>query len=196
MSRGLIPIAILLAIAVSAPASAQQSRSRTANDYVCILSGQCTSEGVPVREERQPIDPARQGFRLANPEEEEAKPPPSGNRFAIAAPRADLRLSFASGSATLTRSAIAEARKIATALKSPVLARKRFRIEGHTDSVGSRAYNLRLSQRRADAVVNYLASQGVSRRRLDAKGYGFDRPISGRPASAPQNRRVEAVAIP
>jgi outer membrane protein OmpA-like peptidoglycan-associated protein len=69
----------------------------------------------------------------------------------------------------------------------------KFLIEGHTDSQGSRAYNIDLSQRRAQAVAEYLASLGVSSDRLEVRGYGFDRPLNGRSAAAEENRRVEAV---
>jgi OmpA-OmpF porin, OOP family len=106
---------------------------------------------------------------------------------------ADLRLSFELGSATLTPQAQEEARVFALALQSPKLASKRFVIEGHTDSIGGRAYNLDLSRRRAEAVVNYLTSLGVDRSRLEVRGYGFDQPLDGVSAGAEENRRVEAV---
>ena len=50
-------------------------------------------------------------------------------------------------------------------------------IEGHTDEVGTSADNMRLSQTRADNVVNYLVSHGIARSRLQAVGYGETRPI-------------------
>jgi outer membrane protein OmpA-like peptidoglycan-associated protein len=81
----------------------------------------------------------------------------------------------------------------AQALKTPQLSNKRFVIEGHTDSIGGRHYNLDLSRRRAQAVVEYLTSLGVDSSRLDVRGYGFDRPLDGRSAAAMENRRVEAV---
>ena len=112
---------------------------------------------------------------------------------AAARRRVDLRLSFETGSATLTDQAKEEARVFAEALRSPKLTERKFVIEGHTDSVGSRAYNLDLSRRRAEAVVEYLSSLGVSRSRLRTVGYGFDRPLDGRSARAQENRRVEAV---
>jgi len=52
-------------------------------------------------------------------------------------------------------------------------------IEGYTDSVGSAQYNLRLSQRRAESVVNMLVEKyGINESRLSAKGYGVARPIA------------------
>lgn len=51
-------------------------------------------------------------------------------------------------------------------------------IEGHTDSTGSREYNLTLSERRARAVAHYLAQLGVSSARFSVMGYGPDQPIA------------------
>lgn len=104
----------------------------------------------------------------------------------------DLRLSFMLGSAELTNQAREEAKVFASALLRPELADKRFLIEGHTDSSGSRALNLDLSRRRAAAVADYLSTLGVKGDRLDIRGYGPDRAIPGRRASSPANRRVEA----
>ncbi|HEX8704618.1 MAG TPA: OmpA family protein [Myxococcaceae bacterium] len=66
-------------------------------------------------------------------------------------------------------------------------------IEGHTDNKGSRNYNVDLSQRRAKAVLDYLVSKGIERKRLSAKGFGFDRPITSNatPLGRAKNRRVE-----
>jgi outer membrane protein OmpA-like peptidoglycan-associated protein len=69
-------------------------------------------------------------------------------------------------------------------------------VEGHTDNTGDDNYNMKLSDKRAEAVENYLVSQGVAKTRVTTKGYGESQPIgdnntaSGRQA----NRRVE-VAI-
>lgn len=107
--------------------------------------------------------------------------------------RADLRLTFEVGSSTLTSQAREEAKVFARSLMAPELASMRFVIEGHTDAQGGRDFNLDLSQRRAQAVADYLTSLGVSADRLDVKGYGFDRPLPGRSAASQDNRRVEAV---
>ena len=67
------------------------------------------------------------------------------------------------------------------------------RIEGHTDNRGGHAYNLRLSQARADSVRAYLVGKGISSDRLEAKGYGPDQPIDNNMTAAgrERNRRVE-----
>jgi len=66
-------------------------------------------------------------------------------------------------------------------------------IEGHTDSIGTEAYNMGLGQRRADSVADYLASQGVPMEDMTTVSYGETRPVA--PNDTPEgralNRRVE-----
>lgn len=66
-------------------------------------------------------------------------------------------------------------------------------IIGHTDSTGSHAYNMSLSQRRAQSVANYLSAQGVNSARVSTRGAGPDQPIASNAneAGRSQNRRVE-----
>jgi outer membrane protein OmpA-like peptidoglycan-associated protein len=66
-------------------------------------------------------------------------------------------------------------------------------IQGHTDSIGSAAYNQRLSVRRADAVGDYLQSIGVDNSRLETIGFGKSRPKASNATAAGRqlNRRVE-----
>lgn len=69
-------------------------------------------------------------------------------------------------------------------------------IEGHTDSTGSDSYNLDLSQRRAESVMNYLTSRGVSASRLRAVGRGESDPLASNADAAGRkmNRRVDILA--
>lgn len=72
-------------------------------------------------------------------------------------------------------------------------------ISSHTDSVSSDKFNLSLSQKRAESVVNYLVSKGIERKRMIAKGYGEQKPIapnsrkdgSDNPEGRAVNRRTE-----
>lgn len=71
-------------------------------------------------------------------------------------------------------------------------------IYGHTDSTGSDAHNLGLSQRRAQSVAGYLASQGIDSRRFYVMGFGESRPIADNatPSGRALNRRVEIQLSP
>ena len=68
-------------------------------------------------------------------------------------------------------------------------------VEGHTDSVGSDAYNQKLSERRAQAAVDYLVSKGVDASRLQPTGYGESKPVASNDTAEgrAQNRRVDLV---
>ncbi|HEU0044668.1 OmpA family protein [Sphingomonas sp.] len=158
--------------------------------------------------------PSTRGFRVARtPSVAAIGPARRAPRMAIASPRrnyaaatrpetstpgaarADLMLTFEYNSAAMTKAAEGRARGFAQALLLPELKDKRFLIEGHTDARGSRAVNIDLSRRRAQAVADFLIAQGVERSRVETKGYGPDEPLPGRAASAEANRRVEAVLL-
>ena len=66
-------------------------------------------------------------------------------------------------------------------------------LEGHADERGSREYNLALGERRAKAVADYLAIQGISRARIEVGSFGGERPVALRSNSEDYalNRRVE-----
>ena len=71
-------------------------------------------------------------------------------------------------------------------------------VAGHTDNVGSDAYNQTLSVQRASAVANYLQGKGVNRERLITTGAGESRPIASNDTEVgrAQNRRVEITLVP
>ena len=104
------------------------------------------------------------------------------------------KLYFNSNSAQLQRRSYAVLDRVAEALNAhreiPIT-----RVEGHTDWTGSSAYNMRLSQRRAEAVVRYLVDEGgVNRERLVAVGFGESQPLvpnARTKMELAKNRRVE-----
>lgn len=99
-------------------------------------------------------------------------------------------VTFEFNSATLTAASRPVLDDVAADLKK--YPRLRVELQGHTDSVGADAYNLRLSQKRADAVREYLVSQGVGADQLAAKGYGETQPTADNTSEAgrAENRRV------
>lgn len=105
------------------------------------------------------------------------------------------RVHFAPGSAVIQPVAYSALDRAVQLLRErPKL---RIEIQGHTDSVGRASANLRLSQRRAEAVRNYLIQQGVEPDRLIARGYGEERPIGDNRTLEGQrlNRRIEFVIL-
>jgi outer membrane protein OmpA-like peptidoglycan-associated protein len=73
-----------------------------------------------------------------------------------------------------------------------------IQIAGHTDSTGSHAYNMNLSQQRAGSVKSYLAGRGVPAQRMQTIGAGPDHPVADNSSEAgrAQNRRVEITIVP
>ena len=72
-----------------------------------------------------------------------------------------------------------------------------FGIDGYTDNTGKAKSNLKLSQKRADAVKSYFVSKGIAESRLNAKGFGIENPIASNKTSKGRslNRRVEIKLI-
>ena len=70
-------------------------------------------------------------------------------------------------------------------------------VQGHCDIRGGHEYNMGLSQRRAEAVRDYLVSKGIEASKLVARGYGLTRPIADNTTKEgmSQNRRVEFVIM-
>jgi len=104
-------------------------------------------------------------------------------------------VTFGSGNATLTPNA----KKVLDGIAEQLFASPNVRIEiqGHTDNVGNPKSNLDLSERRAKAVVGYLALKGVKMNRMRAVGYGQDAPIADNKTKEGRelNRRIEMIRI-
>jgi len=103
-------------------------------------------------------------------------------------------LSFSSGKSALESRYFALLKKVQEAIE--VFSVEPVVIEGHTDSVGSDAVNMKLSQERADAVREYLiANLGLRESRVTAEGFGKDKPIASNDTEAgrAQNRRIDVV---
>jgi outer membrane protein OmpA-like peptidoglycan-associated protein len=114
------------------------------------------------------------------------------------APSVNLNVDFATGSTDLTQSARSTLDQLGQALSSQQLAGYRFRIVGHTDTVGAPSANKELSQRRADAVASYLEQKfNVSANRLQAEGVGEQDLLVPTPpqTSNARNRRVEVINL-
>ncbi len=106
------------------------------------------------------------------------------------------KLYFASGKDRILRRSFPVLTAVASILKkSPDILQ--VRVEGHTDSRGRDTYNQRLSQRRAEAVMRKLISEGIDASRLEAAGYGEARPVADNKSSEgrERNRRVEFLIL-
>ena len=108
----------------------------------------------------------------------------------------DLRVIFPFDSAQITPEARSTLDVLGAALMDGRLSADRFEIAGHTDGVGDEGYNASLSERRAQAVVQYLQeSFAIPNERLLGRGYGEAYLIDPDDPGAAQNRRVEILNL-
>lgn len=107
-----------------------------------------------------------------------------------------LRINFDFNKAEVKKIYYKELKEVAKILKAnPKL---KIEIDGYTDNIGSRAYNLKLSKKRAEAVKNILVKvYHINPKRIIVKGFGEDYPLvpNTTPTNRALNRRVEIVAI-
>jgi len=153
-------------------------------------------DGIPDYKDKCPTVPA--------PGTPDGCPPPVVEKPAepapVPAPEAPRKLTlegvnFSTDSSGLLPESIAILDGAAATLKE--WGEVKIEVAGHTDSVGTDAYNLRLSQRRADTVRAYLIEKGIAADRLFAKGYGESSPVADNKTAEGRykNRRVELIQM-
>jgi OOP family OmpA-OmpF porin len=111
---------------------------------------------------------------------------------------ARLSVPFASGSSAISPAAARVLDELGKALTSPKLADYKFRVEGHTDTVGAPDMNKALSDQRANSVTDYLATKfGIDRARLTPVGMGEDGLLVATGPGVPNaaNRQVRVVTL-
>jgi outer membrane protein OmpA-like peptidoglycan-associated protein len=109
-------------------------------------------------------------------------------------PSIDLEINFDYNSAKISSSAMATARTLGQALSSPAFSGSTFVVEGHTDGKGGDKYNQELSERRADAIKQFLVeSYGIPASNLVPVGFGKSKLKVADSPMAAENRRVQVV---
>lgn len=105
------------------------------------------------------------------------------------------RILFESGKSDLRKETAEILDKLAKVLNEKT--QKKILIEGHTDNVGSAAFNQKLSEQRADAVKSALLDRGVAKMRIQTKGLGFTQPKVSNDSEDGRriNRRVEIIVL-
>jgi OmpA-OmpF porin, OOP family len=146
----------------------------------------------------QPPAPAPSGTRTSTGAT--ARPPAAQRAAQPAANQGEARLSvpFASGSAAVSPVAARVLDELGKALTSPKLADFKFRVEGHTDTVGAPDMNKALSEQRANSVTDYLVTKfGIDRSRLTPIGMGEEGLLVATGPGVPNaaNRQVRVVTL-
>ena len=105
------------------------------------------------------------------------------------------KIFFRTGSARIRRRSFVVLDQVAQVMKSA--SHIKVRVEGHTDNVGDKDYNLRLSKERARSVYNYLVKKGISKDRLSSEGYGMNNPLvpNNSRKNRAKNRRVQFTIV-
>jgi len=178
--------AIPLGLFLANPAAAQAVKSFMDHNPT---SGELIDALTPQKVEDNPNVKYR-GLTITKKGLEPEKP------AAASMPAVALAVNFAFNSAVLSPESQELLDQLAVAMQSPALKGYRFRLEGHTDSKGSAAYNLKLSQRRAQAVREYLSKEEkIVPARLTAVGKGATDPLDAAHPEAAVNRRVQIVNL-
>jgi len=189
------PLAAALVLAfATAPALAQRDRGEAEVERLIEQLQPGTTRGIRVPAEPAPARPATDApkDRIAAPARP-ASPPRAQTTAPDGVPAVSITVLFATGSATLTPQAERDLDALGRALASAQLAPYRFRVEGHTDTVGSRAFNDRLGMERARVVAAALAARGVAPLSMQLASRGELEPVveTADEVDEPRNRRVE-----
>jgi outer membrane protein OmpA-like peptidoglycan-associated protein len=116
------------------------------------------------------------------------------SEIASTKPNIDLDIQFDYNSANISASSLPSVQSLGRALSNANLRGSTFVVAGHTDAIGSEAYNQDLSERRADAIKRYLTEKyGIAGTDLVTVGYGKDKPKDPNAPMDPINRRVQVV---
>jgi outer membrane protein OmpA-like peptidoglycan-associated protein len=164
--------------------------------------------GVPVRPEADPnYTRASTSGGAVGADAKTAKTPPPARAAAAPVPAGcpseaelkgqpmiDFKVAFEFGSADLKPESMETLRRLGKALNEGLSDQKQFKIEGHTDAVGTLPYNEKLSEMRAAAVKEFLVREmGVAPERLASSGKAFCQPVDPKDPHGAENRRVVVI---
>lgn len=169
--RLILPAALLVAALVHAqPADTPPATNPTVQDMVDALKPKPALGRSRSLAPGQPVSPPQPG-------------------------QLQLSVQFEFNSAKVSPASADLLKKLAAAMKAPELVAGKFMIEGHTDAVGTVAYNKDLSERRAASVKQVLVAEGIDTARLTTAGKGATELVDKNDPKAAVNRRVRVVGI-
>jgi OOP family OmpA-OmpF porin len=184
-----IRIVFAAAVVLALPQAASAQAQYTAKDVVGYFNQPAAAAGQPDCPEGSICLP-KKGTRavcIGTGSACASQEPPAAKKEGF-----DLLITFEIGSDELSQQAKSNLQEFAKAMSDPSLQSVHFNVDGHTDARGSDTFNMTLSERRAEKVVQYLESLGVDPTRLRAKGYGETELRDSADPFAAINRRVEA----
>jgi outer membrane protein OmpA-like peptidoglycan-associated protein len=194
---------IALAVALSLTAGVANAGDNTvsADQILHALQPQSLTRGMTAGQEADPAVKAREIQFVDTLRNRKTRSLSLGEREEIAEiastkPKIDLEIQFDYNSADIRPSSMPAVEELGKALANASLKGSTFIVAGHTDAIGSEAYNQDLSERRADTIKRYLTEKyGINGSDLVTVGYGKSKPKDANAPMDPINRRVQVVNL-
>ena len=171
----------------------------SADQIITALQPKKMTRGLSTGSEANPAAEAKQSSLVQKLRNRKTRSLSLGEREEIAEiastkPKIDLEIQFDYNSADIRKSSVPSVQELGKALSDANLKGSTFVIAGHTDAIGTDAYNQDLSERRADTIKRYLtAKYGINGSDLVTVGYGKSKPKDPNAPTDPINRRVQVV---
>jgi outer membrane protein OmpA-like peptidoglycan-associated protein len=197
-------LSVLKAITVTAALSmtaglALAGDNVSANQIVNALQPKPLTRGLSTGPQADPAVKAKEVGFIATLRNRRSRSLSLGEREEIAElasnkPKIDLDIQFDYNSADIRTSSMPAVQELGKALSNASLKGSTFVVAGHTDAIGTEAYNQDLSERRADTIKRYLTEKyGINGTDLVTVGYGKTKPKDPNAPMDPINRRVQVV---
>ncbi len=192
-------ITLTAALSMTAGLALAGDNNVSANQIVNALQPKPLTRGLSAGPQADPAVKAKETSFIATLRNRKTRSLSLGEREEVAEiastkPKIDLDIQFDYNSADIRASSMAAVQELGKALSNPSLKGSTFVVAGHTDAIGSDAYNQDLSERRADTIKRYLtAKYGINGTDLVTVGYGKSKPKDPNAPMDPINRRVEVV---
>ena len=192
-------ITLATALSMTAGLALAGDNNVSADQILNALQPKPLTRGLSVGPQADPAVKAREIRFVATLRNRKTRSLSLGEREQIAEiastkPKIDLEIQFDYNSAEIRTSSMPSVQALGEALSNPSLKGSTFVVAGHTDAIGSEAFNQDLSERRADTIKRYLTGKyGIAGTDLVTVGYGKTKPKDPNAPMDPINRRVQVV---
>jgi outer membrane protein OmpA-like peptidoglycan-associated protein len=196
---GLTAITLAAALSMTAGLAIAGDNTVSADQIVNALQPKPVTRGLSAGPQVDPTVKAREISFIETLRNRQTRSLSLGEREEVAEiastkPNIDLDIQFDYNSADIRKASLSAAQELGKALSNPSLKGSTFVVAGHTDAIGSEAYNQDLSERRADTIKRFLVDKyGINGTDLVTVGYGKDKPKDPNAPMDPINRRVQVV---
>jgi outer membrane protein OmpA-like peptidoglycan-associated protein len=194
-------LALGAALSMTAGLALAADDNLTADQIVNALQSKPLTRGLSIDRPADPSVQARESGFVDSLRNRQTRSLSLGEREEIAELSAtkrkiDFDIQFEYNSAKVSKASLPTVQELGKALSDPALKGSTFVIAGHTDAIGGDAFNQNLSERRADAIKQYLTEKyGIAGANLVTVGYGKTKLKDPSSPTSPVNRRVQVVNL-